>query len=75
MDGEVVQRLEEETVVAALRARRERQARNTSSTVAQSSSVIRVSMVGLLEPTRQVSQIHERGNPLTAYSNQSVHTA
>ena len=27
------------------------------------------------KPTCQVSQIHERGNPLTAYSAQSVHTA
>src|SRR4051812_47208573 len=48
--------------------RRERQARNTSSTVAQSSSVIRVSTARLLKSTCQVSQIHELGNPLTADS-------
>ena len=75
MDGEVVQRLKKETVVAALGTPPERQARNSSSTVAQSSSVIRVSMAGLLKSTSQVSQIHELGNPLTAYSTQSVHTA
>jgi hypothetical protein len=42
--------------------RRERQARNTSSTVAQSSSVIRVSMVGLHKPTRQEAEIRSAGN-------------
>jgi hypothetical protein len=42
--------------------RRERQARNTSRTVSQSSSVIRVSMVGLPKPTRQQAQIRSAGN-------------
>jgi hypothetical protein len=42
--------------------RRERQARNTSRTVSQSSSVIRVSMVGLLKPTHQEAQIRSAGN-------------
>ena len=46
MVREVVQRFEDDPSFRPLAPRRERQARNSSSTVAHSSSVIRVSMVG-----------------------------
>ena len=74
VDGEVVQRFEEPAVVPTLVAPPPAAGAEYLHHHFQSSSVIRVSMVGLLKPTDQVSRIHERGNPLTAYSTQSVHT-
>src|ERR1035437_2039793 len=58
-----------------LSPRRERDASNTFRTIAQSSSVIRVSMVGLQIPTAHESQILWFGNPITLCSTESVHTA
>ena len=75
--GEIVQGLEELTIVAPLVApRRERQAWNTSSATAQSSSVIRVSMVDLAKSQPSMNHRNSRkGITLRCTDDKSVHTA